>query len=361
MRPIFTEAAGPVGICQVCCRIGRLIDPRERGGTMRVIAAAGRVASNALVRLVFGLALLAAAPAWGQRRESGDLYDTATLQEWQARYTRSMNRILAEGFVPVLSAEERRVLAGVKLDFPLRDEAFLNFYTEGQTIVLPVAALHWLSEIYTSYAWLVLKNYRLEPIEEYVAMLKHKKPQDFPDGAYPTPLRALGIPATALEDANVDGLSLRLFNSARAFILAHELGHVNFHHEGSDLRHEEEADRFALELMRRTKTIPMGVSLYFQATALWFEGGPPSHPLNAKRLRAMATQLGAMARDFGAGSPDDVERVRFIGRGLEQVAEYLDDAELQRCVATSAARANPAVLRPRAQGTPSILDCVRRR
>ncbi|MGH7388591.1 MAG: hypothetical protein ACREM3_03950 [Candidatus Rokuibacteriota bacterium] len=68
-----------------------------------------------------------------------------------------------------------------------------------------------------------------------------------------------------------------------------------------------------------------------------------------------------MARDFGGGSPDDVERVRFIGRGLEQVADYLDDAELQRCVATSAARANPAVLRPRARGAASILDCVRRR
>jgi hypothetical protein len=323
------------------------------------IAAARRMASIPLARLVFGLALTAAVTAWAQ--ESGNLYDTPTLQHWQALYTRSMNRILAEGFVPVLSAEERRVLAGVQLDLPLRDASFLNFYTEGQTIVLPVAALHWLSEIYIAYAWLTLKNYQLEPIEEYVAMLKHKKPSDFPDGAYPAPFRALGIPSTALDDANVDGLSLRLFNSARAFILAHELGHVRFRHEGSGLRQEEEADGFALELMGRAKTVPMGVALYFQATALWFEGGPPSHPLNATRLRTMATRLGTMARDFGSGSPDDVERVRFIGRGLEQVADYLDDTELQRCVATSAAKADPAVLQPRARGTPSILDCVRRR
>jgi hypothetical protein len=105
----------------------------------------------------------------------------------------------------------------------------------------------------------------------------------------------------------------------------------------------------------------MGMALYFQATALWFEGGPPSHPLNAGRLRAMATRLNAMAPDFGRGSAADVESVRFIGRGLVQVADYLDDAELQRCVATSAAKADPALLRPRRRGAPSILDCARRR
>ncbi|MGH7388592.1 MAG: hypothetical protein ACREM3_03955 [Candidatus Rokuibacteriota bacterium] len=182
---------------------------------MGVIAAARRVASIPLARVVLGLVLLAGATGWAAERGSGDLYDTPTLQHWQARYTRSMNRILAEGFMPVLSAEERRILSGVRLDLPLRDAAFLNFYTEDRTIVLPAAALHWLSEIYTAYAWLVLENYQLEPIEEYVAMLKHKKPADFPGGAYPPPLRALGIPASVLDDSRVDGLSLRLFNSAR--------------------------------------------------------------------------------------------------------------------------------------------------
>lgn len=139
---------------------------------MGIIAAACRVAPIQLTRLA--LALLAATSASAADRGSADLYDTATLQHWQGRYTRSMNRILAEGFTPVPSAEERRGLSGVRRDVPLRDEAFLNFYTEERTIVLPAAALHWLSEIYTAYAWLVLNNYQLETLEEYVAMLKHK-------------------------------------------------------------------------------------------------------------------------------------------------------------------------------------------
>ena len=313
-----------------------------------------------LARVMLGLVFLAAASG-ARAQESGGLYDTATLKHWQARYARSMNRILTEGFVPVLSGEERRLLAGVQLEFPFSDPAFLNFHTEERTIVLPVAALHFLDEIYTAYSWLFVKNLQLEPIEEYVAMLKHKKPRDFPGGSYPRPLVALGIPAGALDDAKVDGLSLRLFNSARAFILAHELGHVRFGHRGSSLSNEEEADRFALELMRRTATVPMGLALYFQATALWFEGGPPTHPLNAKRLRALSGRLDAMATDFGRGASDDVERIQFIGRGLQQVADYLDDAELQRCVATSSAKASPAVLAPRRRGAPSILDCGQRR
>lgn len=314
----------------------------------------------ALVRVALCLVLLGAATAHAEERDPSQLYDTATLREWQARYTRSMGRILTEGFAPVLSAEERRTLDGVKLDLPLRDEAFLNVRTEDHTIVVPVETLHWLDEVYVAYAWLVLNNFQLEPIEEYVAMLRHKKPADFPGGAYPTPLRALGIPADALRDSRVDGLSLRLFNSARAFILAHELGHVHRGHRGSTIPNEEEADRFALDLMRRTGTVPMGVALYFQTTAVWFQGGPPNHPLNARRLRAMSDALANSAREFGRGDQDDVTRIRFIGRGLVQVADYLDDADLQRCVAQSAAKASPRVLGPRPRGAPSILDCMRR-
>jgi len=314
----------------------------------------------ALIQAALCLVLVTAATGRAAERDKSEIYDTPTLREWQARYTRSMSRILTEGFVPVFSSEEQRTLSGITLDLPLRDEVFLNFHTEERTIVVPVEALRWLDEIYIAYAWLVLNNFQLEPIEEYVAMLKHKKPEDFPGRVYPTPLRALGIPANALNDTRVDGLSLRLFNSARAFILAHELGHVHRGHRGSTIPNEEEADRFAVELMRRTATVPMGVALYFQATALWFQGGPPTHPLNARRLRTMSGKLAATAREFGRGDAEDVTRIRFIGRGLDQVADYLDDAELQRCVTVSASKASPRVLAPRPRGAASILDCLRR-
>jgi hypothetical protein len=71
-----------------------------------------------------------------------------------------------------------------------------------------------------------------------------------------------------------------------------------------------------------------------------------------------------MAGDFALSSPNpgaEAESVRFIGRGLEQVAEYLDDAELQRCVAESASRADPSILKRRTRGGSPFDDCSRAR
>jgi hypothetical protein len=293
--------------------------------------------------------------------DTDGLYDTPTLQAWHARYSRSMERILGEGILPRLSEKERRALTGVKIELPLRDDVLINFYAEERTVVLPVSALKLLDDLSIAYAWLWANNYQLEPVEEYVAMLKHKKTADFPGGRYPPPLVALKIPPTALQDRRVDELSLRLFNSARAFVLAHELAHIYYGHGGRSLANEEQADQFAMDVMRRTSTVPMGVVLFFQATALWFRDGPANHPLNGQRLRVLARRLDGMAGDFaqpGRGAADDTERIRFIGRGLERVADYLDDTDLQRCVAESASRASPAILRPRARSAPSFLDCT---
>jgi hypothetical protein len=303
--------------------------------------------------------LLAGASA--TRADSNGLYDTPTLQAWHARYSRSMERILVEGILPRLSEKERRVLTGITLDLPLRDDVLINFYAEERTVVLPVSALKLLDDLSIAYAWLWANNYQLEPVEEYVAMLKHKKAGDFPGGRYPDPLAALKIPPTALDDGRVNGLSLRLFNSARAFVLAHELAHIYYRHSGRSIANEEEADRFAMDIMRRTSTVPMGVVLFFQATALWFQDGPSTHPLNGQRLRVLARRLDGMAGDFaqpGRGAADDTERIRFIGRGLERVADYLDDTDMQRCVADSASKASPAILRPRARSAPSFLTCA---
>lgn len=47
---------------------------------------------------------------------------------------------------------------------------------------------------------------------------------------YPLPLLALHIPTNALANSKVDDLSLRFRNTAFAFILGHELGHIYHHH-----------------------------------------------------------------------------------------------------------------------------------
>ncbi len=99
-------------------------------------------------------------------------------------------------------------------------------------VAMPVLSLMFLEDLCTAYAWLHLKGYSLETIDEYITMLRYKKAADFPDGRYPPPLKALKIPPNALAERAVDDLSLRFRNTAYAFILLHEIGHILYEHRG---------------------------------------------------------------------------------------------------------------------------------
>ena len=199
-------------------------------------------------------------------------------------------------------------------------------------------------------------------------MLRYKALAEFPGGRYPEPFEALGIPADALKEKAVDELSLRFFNSARAFILAHELGHILKRHGARGrpvLEREIEADRFALDVMARTGTIPMGMILYFQAMAHWapnraqygseadwrdFIARRKTHPLSGERLAAVAKGLRALAPAFARHDPNPeaaTDVVHYIAGEMGKLVDYLEDAEMQRCVGESAAEAKLAALAPR--------------
>jgi len=170
----------------------------------------------------------------------------------------------------------------------------------------------------------------------------------------------------------VSDLSLRLRNTGYAFILAHELGHVRFQHPGYNgvpvtvaQGNETQADRFGLELMRRTGTIPMGAMLFFQSGIFYFENRAdfPSdaawqtyltqkatHPLTAARLRALSNQVRTMADDFARGQPNrsaTIVSIRFIGDQFARLATFLDDLVLQRVMRAKAERSAPTTLLPR--------------
>ena len=311
------------------------------------------------------------------QQKAPELYDRQTLEYWQQRYSKSTTRILKEGLEPHLTSQERQALFNLKLSFPLRDPELMGFYASypPPKIVFPVEGLKFLDDLCIAYAWLWDNNYRLETIEEYVAMLRYKKQSDFPGGRYPKPFEALGIPANALQNQKVDDMSLRLFNSARAFILAHELAHLHYRHTGGKVKDEIQADQFAVELLSRTNTIPMGAILFFQALAhlapnraqfsseaAWqkFLEEEKTHPLNSERIRAIANNLNQLASQFpGPSDPNPrltIETVQFVATGLAPVAAYLDDSELQLCVAEMAANADLSTLKPR-KGKKSFLNC----
>jgi hypothetical protein len=215
---------------------------------------------------------------------------------------------------------------------------------------MPAISLLFFEDLCIAYAWLQVRGYRLETVEEYVTMLKYKDSRAF-GGRYPPPLEALGIPADAASDPRVNDLSLRFRNTGYAFILGHELGHIRYRHAGYD----------------GVSTIPMGAMIFFQTAVYYFENRAdfPSdaawraylaksatHPLSTDRLQSLSKAISASAEDFARGQPNRaaaIETVHSIGDGLAAFGAFLNDPLLQRAMRAKAEQSSPASLRPRKQ------------
>jgi hypothetical protein len=310
------------------------------------------------------------------------MYGIRELQQEKPRYEQRIGD-LYRNIASLLTGQERRALAGVRIELPLigaQSGTPLDFYTMGQvgrgTVFMPVFSLLFLEDLATAFAWLQRHDYSLATVEEYLTMLRYKKASDFPGGRYPPPLKALHIPLDAISDEQVKTLALALRNEAYAFVLLHELGHVLYRHAryagiSRELTrtHEAEADRFALTVLERANTIPMGMILWFtmQVTATPSQGqlmaerivkSDPAwqtyvktwatQPLTMERLSAIAFSLNDWAGRAGPGSQRDV--LAYIAERLAHMAEGSNDPELQGCMAVVAHRADPATLVPRRSG-----------
>jgi hypothetical protein len=194
--------------------------------------------------------------------------------------------------------------------------------------------LKFLDDLCTAYAWLQIHGYSLETISDYVAMLKYQR---FPPGGTPKPLPTLGIPTSALDDAEVAELALGHFVTARAFILAHELGHLRYHHAGSSIPNERQADAFAAQVMERTPLPMLGALVFFMADAHMadYPAAPnATHPMSAERLHGLAARISD----------------RKIAAGIEAIAKSLDDPDI---VATIAAVGRAATAATWGHGVPA--------
>jgi hypothetical protein len=300
------------------------------------------------------------------------MYDAAAVAQVQPRLRSRVVEILERAFRPNLLPVEQRSLANLTLQSPLEGDPVLGYYSDSRNkiVTMPAVSMLFFEDLCEAYAWLYVKGYRLETVEEYVTMLKYKGPEGF-GGRYPPPLKALGIPSDALNDAKVNDLSLRFRNTGYAFILGHELGHIRFQHRSyADVSvdvaqaNERQADQFALELMRRVGDIPMGAMLFFQSgiyhflnradfpsDAEWndFLSKRATHPITAERLRSLSTQIDALAPDFARGPnrTASIETVHFIGQRFAQFAAFLNDPVLQRVMRSRAENARPTTLLPR--------------
>ena len=158
-----------------------------------------------------------------------EIYSKQQLAGDKDRYAQRFQFLLQKGLWDFMTPEEQRALQSVVVRHPMRGNNPLtvkSFVLNGKPIVqAPVMSLKFIEDLSVAYAWRYNNNYSLEPIDEYLVMLKHRPAEEFPGGRMPDPMAALGVPPKIWErDPQVDDLALRFRNTAWAFILAHELG-----------------------------------------------------------------------------------------------------------------------------------------
>ena len=289
--------------------------------------------------LSFVLVLLLTAPVGAVNMS--DLYDQQALAYWGARYRVSTQKILDQVIRPALLVDEKNAIGDFRMEFPTYPPPQMMatpfaFYSDprGPTVVFPIISLRFLDDLCTAYAWLQIHGYSLETISDYTAMLKYQR---FPSGATPKPLPTLGIPTTALDEPEVAELALGHFVTARAFILGHELGHLRYHHTGSSIPNERQADAFAAQVMERTPLPMLGALVFFMADAHMADyPAPPNatHPMSAERLHALAARVSD----------------RKIAAGIEMIAKSLEDPDVVATIAAVGRAATPTTLGPRRPG-----------
>lgn len=297
------------------------------------------------------------------------IYSDAELEAEAVRLRNATFKIYSIGIRPSLTEEEVRAVSNFEFSFPMPQpmDPLMDFAatTDGSAIIMPIMSLKALEDMATAFAWLHYNNYSLSTLDLYFTMLRYRKPADFPGGKFPTIFEALGVPPDAYKtDKRVDELSLRLRNETYAFIIAHELGHILHGHKPlSEITAQQaqadevEADDFALDIMLRTNTPPMGPVIFFQAQIYNLlhpvEFGRTekerssvllqmTHPLTLERVE----KLNAFIQGpFARARPDETEIWSTLG--LEHIIPLMQDNELAACIIKVAKEADVGILKPR--------------
>jgi hypothetical protein len=325
------------------------------------------VARRALGAVLVVAVCLSAAPVSGETRWL-KFYGDATLDHTARQTTPDIRSILQDDLPRLYVADERAKLGGVTIEFPREDGSHpANFYSipSAKRIVFPVSSLRFLRDVVAAYAWLSVQGYDLQPVTDYLCMIKYQWPSQLPRGRH-TPMEALGVPPAALDDRRVASRFQQLFGTMIVFILGHELGHIHHQHGGYGglspeiaRRQEQEADAFAMSLVQRLGEAPVGAPLFFHIMAHLesFAGDPDfrqdranrTHPLSTQRIEALAAHMERNAERFAARAGGSRSAVT-IAQELRKVATIFADESTQQALRRIGLSATVDGLRPRRVG-----------
>lgn len=297
---------------------------------------------------VFILSLNASLAANAQSSGSwSGFYDRPTLMQTAENLRPGILDNWQNVIQPALTVGERRLLATVHFVFDLENpDSPLNFFATSDAVYLPASSVRMLGDLVASWMWLNQRGHSTDTVNEYLAILKYQWQSGILRNQRYLPLDALGVPAGVRDDPVIADGYARMISNILFFIVGHELGHVLYEHHGivakdvaaseRSIAQEQQADEFAVELMRRIGEVPIGVPLFFTfMTALEPAptdpgyGRPRTHPQSSARIRAVATALRTQARGFARGFKDPSTAVAKVNA----IADLLvNDADPDRSV-----------------------------
>ena len=309
------------------------------------------------------------------------IYDPADIGDLAERYERGWKDNFDNVFRPVLTTEEAARLGHVDFRMVQRvdqSEPF-GFMAGGNVVIASAASLLFLEDIAMAYTWLDVKGYSVQPVADYLLMLRY---WDEAAGRPPKPWDALCIPADAFDDADAADRARRAFDTAAVFVLLHEYGHVYHRHPGNQAvpaavsrLNEAAADSFAFDLIVRVGDMPIGVPILFFTMAHLHENradygseveyqatlAARTHPISPERVQSLARHMSSWASTYEANSRPEA-RLSAVALGLElsQFGHLLGDPGVQRLAAGIGQTARPEDLglRPRGRflGGPCGID-----
>ena len=308
--------------------------------------------------LLFGLLAIAPARANGIDR----MYTPDTLSEWQVRIGAFIQGVYGDIIKPGLTEDEQRRLTDLRLDFPASapGQEPLAFWRSDNAVHLSAASMKFVGDLLLGYVWLGRNGYQIGSLDDYMLMLACWKQ----DAAPPPPPAALHVPDNARDDQGTDLFATRLERNADQFIMLHELGHIL--HDGPvsatvhSIAQEIVADRFALDMLGGLHQVPTGASTLFQILSFYEVVGcgatptPPArhtHPYSRDRLRAVSLDFTDSATKYAKDmEPDTLTAFRTLASTTEQLADQVEDPQMQAFLRERAPTIAPSDLAPRRRG-----------
>jgi hypothetical protein len=315
------------------------------------------------------------------------LYDKHMLREWKSNIEYSLPYNLNEYLIGNLRSDEREMVERVQFVFNETEkwgEPFCYFVRYSSKpngsisrIHFSLTTLRFWRDICLSYAWLESNGYSIETIGAYMSMMKYRMMVDGynTNKQYTPPLKALQIPHNAFDYPRVVDLYDKLFNSSILFVIAHEIGHVRYRHKSNTFeesrRNEEQADKFALELMRRINMPPMGMVYLFTTLAHFVKNQSDfydkgqykeylmsqTHPLEGNRVIGLGEGIKQRSKDFARiqNNPGQYLRVfKSLGEQIIEVGNNLNTPSMQLAMTLQGASTGLKSLTPRRPGQASV-------